>query len=127
MAEKLRVGVVTTGHGPRDEYVRYHRAILAHLGAKVDFVTRHALEGLSIEALTPHIVGPERLNQKRRTTARSGVTRIETQPLHPVESQGSVGKANGPPLVRTPRRHPHLTHSRTPAPRTRSGPNPVRT
>ncbi len=54
-----RIGVVTTGHGPRDEYVRYHRAALEALGVQVEIVTRHALDGLTSEQLEPHRVGAD--------------------------------------------------------------------
>jgi hypothetical protein len=60
--KKTRLGIVTTGHGPRDEYIRYHERLLAHLGAPVEVVIRHALDGLSYEQLKPHIVGPGVLN-----------------------------------------------------------------
>ncbi len=57
-----RIGVVTTGHGPRDEYVRYHQAALESLGAEIEIVTRHALDGLTSEQLEPHRVGAETPN-----------------------------------------------------------------
>lgn len=57
-----RLGIVTTGHGPRDEYVKYHERLLAHLGAPVKVVIRHALDGLSHNALKPWIVGAGTLN-----------------------------------------------------------------
>ena len=56
-AARPRLGIVTTGHGPRPEYLEYHRRYLAALGLPdVEVVARHALEGLEgdeIDALAP--------------------------------------------------------------------------
>ncbi len=63
MAKKTtKIGVVTTGHGPRTEYVDYHKALLQSLGADVEVVLRHALEGLTIDDLRPHIVDRRKPN-----------------------------------------------------------------
>ncbi|WP_138468750.1 AroM family protein [Poseidonocella sp. HB161398] len=50
------IGVVTTGHGPRDEYLHYHRLFLCALGAEVKVTVRHIYEGLSLEDLLPYEV-----------------------------------------------------------------------
>ncbi len=59
MTRPTKIGVVTTGHGPRDEYVFFHRNLLAHLGAGVEVTTRHVYEGLTLADITPHQVGKE--------------------------------------------------------------------
>jgi len=59
---KTKIGIVTTGHGPRDEYIHYHSSFLEHLGAEVTVVTRHALEGLNLENLRPHFVDGSKPN-----------------------------------------------------------------
>ncbi|RVA16942.1 hypothetical protein EN935_37000, partial [Mesorhizobium sp. M7D.F.Ca.US.004.03.1.1] len=58
----IRIGVVTTGHGPRDEYVHYHGEFLRALGGNVQVVNRHIYEGLTVEQITPHQVGKEAAN-----------------------------------------------------------------
>ena len=35
-----KLGVVTTGHGPREEYLHYHQRLLRSLGTNVDVVVR---------------------------------------------------------------------------------------
>ncbi|QQA41972.1 AroM family protein [Pelagovum pacificum] len=50
------IGVVTTGHGPRDEYLHYHRMFLETLGADVRVTVRHIYEDLTLDDLTPHEV-----------------------------------------------------------------------
>src|SRR5258707_12560494 len=57
-----KLGVVTTGHGPREEYLHYHQRLLRSLGADVDVVVRHIYEGLTLEDLLPHEVGKETAN-----------------------------------------------------------------
>jgi protein AroM len=49
--QKTRLGIITTGQGPRDEYVTFHTKLLAALGADVEIVSRHALDGADDEAL----------------------------------------------------------------------------
>lgn len=53
---RKKIGVVTTGHGPRDEYLHYHKRLLEALGAEVDVVVRHIYEGLTLDELVPHEV-----------------------------------------------------------------------
>jgi len=52
-----RLGIITTGHGPRTEYLRYHGNVLRHLGLPdVEIVARHSLEDLSpdeIDSMAP--------------------------------------------------------------------------
>ncbi|MDQ0390477.1 AroM family protein [Labrys monachus] len=62
MAKRTKLGVVTTGHGPRDEYIHYHQEILRSLGADVEVVIRHIYDGLALEDLLPHQVGKETPN-----------------------------------------------------------------
>lgn len=62
MTRTTRLGVVTTGHGPRDEYVHYHERVLRALGAEVQVVIRHIYDGLVLDDLTPHQVGKETPN-----------------------------------------------------------------
>jgi len=57
-----RLGVVTTGHGPREEYVEFHKRLLTALGADVEVFVRHIYEGLTLKELYPHEVGKETPN-----------------------------------------------------------------
>jgi hypothetical protein len=57
-----KLGVVTTGHGPREEYLHYHQRLLRSLGADVDVVVRHIYEGLALADLLPHEVGKNTAN-----------------------------------------------------------------
>ena len=56
------IGVVTTGHGPRDEYLHYHRIFLESLGADVRITVRHIYEDLTLEQLLPHQVDKTKPN-----------------------------------------------------------------
>jgi len=62
LTKRTRLGVVTTGHGPRDEYIHFHERFLRALGADVEIVIRHIYDGIPLEALTPHQVGKEKPN-----------------------------------------------------------------
>lgn len=62
MPSAKKIGVVTTGHGPRDEYLFYHRSLLEALGGQVEIVVRHIYEGLTLADITPHQVGKETPN-----------------------------------------------------------------
>jgi hypothetical protein len=62
MNKTTRLGVVTTGHGPRDEYIHYHEQLLRSLGADVEVVIRHIYEDLALDELLPHQVGKETPN-----------------------------------------------------------------
>jgi hypothetical protein len=62
VTKTTKLGVVTTGHGPRDEYIHYHEQFLRALGADVKVVIRHIYEGLTLEQISPHQVGKEKLN-----------------------------------------------------------------
>jgi hypothetical protein len=57
-----KLGVVTTGHGPREEYRHYHERLLRSLGANIDVVVRHIYEGLTLEDLLPYEVGKNTAN-----------------------------------------------------------------
>jgi protein AroM len=39
-----RIGIITTGQGPREEYDAFHSAAFAAMGAKVEVVSRHVLD-----------------------------------------------------------------------------------
>jgi protein AroM len=43
----IRIGIVTTGQGPRDEYVIFHANLLKNLGVEAAIVCRHALDGMT--------------------------------------------------------------------------------
>ncbi len=62
MTRTVKLGVVTTGHGPRDEYIHYHQNVLRALGANVEVVIRHIYEDLTLDALLPYQVGKETPN-----------------------------------------------------------------
>ncbi len=62
MTRRTRLGVVTTGHGPRDEYVHFHERFLGALGTDVEVVIRHIYDGMELEELTAHQVGKEKPN-----------------------------------------------------------------
>jgi protein AroM len=54
--QPVRIGIVTTGQGPRDEYVAFHTNLLRALGVEVEIVARHALDGASdaeLDAIAP--------------------------------------------------------------------------
>lgn len=62
MSKTVKLGVVTTGHGPRDEYIHFHERVLRSLGADVEVRIRHIYEGMKLDELTPHQVGKETPN-----------------------------------------------------------------
>jgi len=43
----MRLGVITTGHGPRSEYAAYHRGLAAALGLTIDVIDEHILSPLT--------------------------------------------------------------------------------
>ncbi len=56
MNRTARLGIVTTGQGPRTEYVEFHRRLLASMGVSVEVADRHILDGLTdaeLERLAP--------------------------------------------------------------------------
>lgn len=54
-----RIGIVTTGQGPRDEYVNYHTNLLRHLGlTDVQLSIRHALDGLTEDEIDANAAKP---------------------------------------------------------------------
>jgi len=53
----MRLGVVTTGQGPRHEYAAYHRGLAAALGMRIDVIDDHILDGLSWDEIKPHLGG----------------------------------------------------------------------
>ena len=56
----MRLGVVTTGHGPRAEYVAYHRGLGATFGiAGLEVLDDHILEGLDWTDIRPHLGAAE--------------------------------------------------------------------
>lgn len=53
------IGLITTGHGPRNEYVEFHRGLIAALGYDVEVIDEHILDGLGWEDIAPNTSGPE--------------------------------------------------------------------
>ncbi|WP_431285201.1 AroM family protein [Humitalea sp. 24SJ18S-53] len=53
----MRLGVVTTGHGPRIEYPAYHKGLAATLGVDLDVIDEHILEGLEWPEISQHLGG----------------------------------------------------------------------
>ncbi|MFC0407144.1 AroM family protein [Roseomonas elaeocarpi] len=51
----MRLGIITTGQGPRDEYVHYHRGIASALGLTIEIIDEHILEELDWPAVRPHL------------------------------------------------------------------------
>lgn len=47
MSNTTKLGLITTGHGPRNEYVTYHRNLMKELRVGVEIKIAHALDGLS--------------------------------------------------------------------------------
>jgi len=47
MSKTTKLGLITTGHGPRNEYVAYHRNVMKYLGVDVEIKITNALDGLS--------------------------------------------------------------------------------
>jgi hypothetical protein len=59
MSAPACIGVVTTGQGPREEYVAYHANLLRQLGlADVRLSIRHALDGLSEDEIDARAARP---------------------------------------------------------------------
>ena len=58
MARK-RIGLITVGQGPRPELDRVHRRLFETLGAPVELVARHALDGWDEAALAAIAAGPD--------------------------------------------------------------------
>lgn len=56
---KKRVGIITTGQSPRNEYRSFHRNALAALGLEVEVFERACLDGLSREEIRAHEIKPE--------------------------------------------------------------------
>lgn len=57
----MRLGLITTGQGPRLPYVLYHERLAAALGLTVEIDVRHILDGLDWDAIRPHLGGPDEL------------------------------------------------------------------
>ena len=51
---KKKVGIITTGQSPRNEYRSFHRNALAALGLEVDVFERACLDGLTREEIRAH-------------------------------------------------------------------------
>jgi hypothetical protein len=70
----MRLGIITTGHGPRDEYLHYHRGLAAALGLPVEVIDAHILEGLDWPQIRAHLGGPDeaRLGAHVRVPGASG-------------------------------------------------------
>jgi hypothetical protein len=46
-----KLGLITTGQGPRNEYVHFHRKLMKELGVDVEIKIRNAMDGLSVEEI----------------------------------------------------------------------------
>ncbi|MBE9604493.1 AroM family protein [Acetobacteraceae bacterium H6797] len=70
----MRLGVITTGHGPRDEYVQYHRGLARALGLEIEVIDEHILEHLTWEEIRPHLGAEheERLGAHVRVPGATG-------------------------------------------------------
>ena len=51
MSKKATLGLITTGQGPRNEYVAYQRNLMKQLGLDVDIKVRNAMDGLTLEQI----------------------------------------------------------------------------
>ena len=51
MRRKARLGLITTGQGPRQDYVAFHGELLRQLGVEAEIFVEYALDGLSPEEL----------------------------------------------------------------------------
>jgi hypothetical protein len=55
----LKVGIITTGQSPRNEYRSFHRNALAALGLEVEVLERACLDGLTRAEIAGHEIKPE--------------------------------------------------------------------
>ena len=51
MSKDAKLGLITTGQGPRNEYVRYHRNLMWELGVDAEIKIRNAMDGLTREQI----------------------------------------------------------------------------
>lgn len=58
MSRKPRLGLIATGHGPRQEYIDFHARFLRALGVEVDIFMRNALDGLSLDEIRDIPISP---------------------------------------------------------------------
>lgn len=54
-----KLGIITTGQSPRDEYVSFHRNALAALGLDVEVTEQACLDGLTRAEIALHEIAPE--------------------------------------------------------------------
>ena len=79
MSKSAKLGLITTGNGPREEYITYHRNLMKELGLDIEIKIAHALDGLT----------------------RNEIREIETQPgdiyigCH-IKEPGATGDRMGP-------------------------------
>lgn len=52
-----KLGIITTGQGPRPEYEAYHRQLFAALGMTIEVESFHMLDDLAWSDIAPHISG----------------------------------------------------------------------
>ena len=51
MSDTVKLGIITTGQGPRNEYVDYHQNVMKYLGVDVEIMSAHALDGLTSDQI----------------------------------------------------------------------------
>jgi len=70
----MRLGVITTGHGPRSEYAAYHRGLAGALGLRLDILEDHILEGMEWPDISQHLGGEDeaRLGSHVRVPGATG-------------------------------------------------------
>jgi protein AroM len=79
MSYKPRLGLITTGHGPRPEYSSFHGGLLHQLGVDAEVLLHYTLDGLSREEI-------EELAPQDKDDAIHGYIRVP----------GSINKKFGP-------------------------------
>lgn len=54
----MRLGLITTGQGPRDQYAVYHQRLARTLGLSIETEMVHILDELDWPAIEPHLAKP---------------------------------------------------------------------
>ncbi len=54
----MRLGLITTGQGPRDQYAVYHQRLARTLGLSIETEMIHILDELDWPAIQPHLAKP---------------------------------------------------------------------
>lgn len=55
----IKVGIITTGQSPRNEYVSFHTNALAAMGLEVEVTEKACLDGLTRAEIAEHEISPE--------------------------------------------------------------------